>query len=78
MIDFDGEKYFRNYNIKHTIGNVRDFYGSFGVLVRAYAYILMMGKNLKEASENAVLNANYLKEQLKKYYTLPFDTICKH
>lgn len=78
VIDFDGEKYFRNYNIKHTIGNVRDFYGSFGVLVRAYAYILMMGKNLKEASENAVLNANYLKEQLKKYYTLPFDTICKH
>ena len=78
VIDFDGEKYFRNYSIKHSIGNIRDFYGSFGVLVKAYAYILMMGKNLKEASENAVLNANYLKEKLKNYYTLPFDTLCKH
>lgn len=78
IIDFDGEKYYRNYEINHTIGNVRDFYGSYGVLIKAYAYILMMGKHLKEASENAVLNANYLKEQLKQYYTLPFDTICKH
>jgi len=78
VIEYDGEKYFRNYNLKHSIGNVRDFFGSFGVLVRAYAYILMMGKNLKEASENAVLNANYLKEKLKKYYTLPYDTKCMH
>lgn len=78
VIDYDGEKYFRNYNLKNTIGNVRDFFGSFGVLVKAYAYILMMGKNLKEASENAVLNANYLKEKLKKYYTLPYDTKCMH
>ena len=78
VIEFDGEKYFRNYNLKNSIGNVRDFFGSFGVLVKAYAYILMMGKNLKEASENAVLNANYLKEKLKKYYTLPYDTKCMH
>lgn len=78
IVEFDGEKYFRNYNLRHSIGNVRDFFGSFGVLVRAYAYILMMGKNLKEASENAVLNANYLKEKLKKYYTLPYDTKCMH
>ena len=78
VVEFDGEKYFRNYNLKNSIGNVRDFFGSFGILVRAYAYILMMGKNLKEASENAVLNANYLKEKLKKYYTLPYDTKCMH
>ena len=78
VIDFDGKKYFRKYDLKHSIGNVRDFYGSFGVLVRAYAYILMMGENLKEASENAVLNANYLKEKLKKYYTLPYDVPCMH
>lgn len=78
VIYFDGKKYNRNYNLNHTIGNVRDFYGSFGVLVKAYAYILMMGENLKEASENAVLNANYLKEKLKKYYTLPYDVNCMH
>lgn len=78
IIAFDGRKYFREFNLKHSIGKVRDFYGSFGVLVRAYAYILMMGKNLKEASENAVLNANYLKEKLKKYYKLPYDEPCMH
>ena len=78
VIDFDGEKYFRNYNIKHSIGAVRSFYGNFGVLVRAYAYILMMGKNLKEASENAVLNANYLKEKLKNAFELPYDVPCMH
>ena len=78
VIEFNGNKYFRNYGLKHSIGNVRDFFGSFSVLVKAYAYILMMGKNLKEASENAVLNANYLKEKLKKYYTLPYDTKCMH
>ena len=78
VIDFDGEKYFRNYDIKHSIGSVKDFYGNFSVLVRAYAYILMMGKNLKHASENAVLNANYLKEKLKGYYELPYDEPCMH
>ncbi len=78
VVDFDGTKYYRKYNLQHSIGNVRNFFGSFTVLVRAYAYILMMGKNLKEASENAVLNANYLKEKLKKYYELPYDTKCMH
>ncbi len=78
VIDFDGNKYFRNYNIKHSIGSVKDYCGNFGVLVRAYAYILMMGKNLKNATENAVLNANYLKEKLKKYYNLPYDEPCMH
>lgn len=78
VIDFDGKKYFRNYNVKHSIGSVKDFCGNFSVLVKAYAYILMMGKNLKYASENAVLNANYLKEKLKKYYDLPYDEPCMH
>ncbi len=78
VIDFDGEKYFKNFDLKNTIGSVKDFYGNFSVLVRAYAYILMMGKNLKNVSENAVLNANYLKEKLKKYYDLPYDEPCMH
>ena len=78
VIDFDGKKYFKNYNVKNSIGQVKGFYGNFGVLVRAYAYILMMGKNLKLASENAVLNANYLKEKLKGAYLLPYDGPCMH
>lgn len=78
VISFDGQKYFRNYNIKNSIGAVKSFYGNFGVLVKAYAYILMMGKNLKEASENAVLNANYLKEKLKNTFELPYDVPCMH
>ena len=78
VIAFDGKKYFRNFDLKHSIGSVKAFYGNFGVLVKAYAYILMMGKNLKNASENAVLNANYLKEKPKKYYDLPYDEPCMH
>ena len=77
-VAYDGEKYYRNYNLEHSIGSVKGFYGNFGVLVRAYAYILMMGDNLKEASENAVLNANYLKEKLKGAYLLPYDEPCMH
>lgn len=78
IIDFDGNKYFRNYDLKNSIGKVKAFYGNFGVLVRAYAYILMMGKNLKNVSEDAVLNANYLKEKLKGAYELPYDYPCMH
>jgi len=78
VIAFDGKKYFRNYDLEHSIGKVKSFYGNFGVLVRAYAYILMMGKNLKTVSEDAVLNANYLKEKLKGTYELPYDYTCMH
>ena len=78
IVSFDGTNYYKNYDLKHTIGSVKNFYGNFGVLVKAYAYILMMGKNLKEASANAVLNANYLKEKLKKYFDLPYDEPCMH
>lgn len=78
IVAFDGENYYRNYNLKNSVGSVKGFYGNFGVLVRAYAYILMMGDNLKEASENAVLNANYLKEKLKGAYLLPYDEPCMH
>ncbi len=78
VIDFDGVRYFRNFNLKHSIGSVKDFWGNFSVLVKAYAYILMNGKNLKNVSENAVLNANYLKEKLKEYYELPYDEPCMH
>lgn len=74
----NGQKYFRDYDLKNSIGQVKSFYGNFGVLIRAYAYILMMGKNLKTVSEDAVLNANYLKEKLKGTYELPYDYTCMH
>ena len=77
-IEYKGGKYFRNYQLRHSIGKVRSFFGNFGVLVRAYAYILMMGDNLRLASADAVLNANYLKEKLKGAYDLPFDEPCMH
>lgn len=78
VVDFDGEKYFRNYDLKNSIGKIKEFYGNFNVLVKAYSYILMTGKNLKSVSEEAILNANYMKEKLKKYYKLPYDLPCMH
>lgn len=74
-----GDHYELDYNRPDSIGRMSGFFGNFGVIVRAYAYILSMGaEGLKEASGHAVLNANYLKEKLKKIINLPFDTLCKH
>lgn len=68
-----------NYEKPLSIGKVKSFYGNFGILVRAYTYVLSMGADgLKKASETAVLNANYMKERLKNYYYLPIDELCKH
>ena len=78
VITFDGEMYHRNYNLANSIGAVKGYFGNFGVLVRAYAYILMMGKELKRASGDAVLNANYVKENLKGAFDLPYDVTCMH
>ena len=78
VIEFDGDKYIRNYDLPNSIGKVRSFYGNFGVFVRAYTYILMMGNDLKHATEDAVLNANYLKEKLKHAYDLAYDERCMH
>jgi glycine dehydrogenase subunit 2 len=73
------DSFILDYDCPHSIGKIKNFYGNFGMMVRAYTYILSMGaEGLKEASETAVLNANYLKEILKEYYTLPMDSLCKH
>ncbi len=62
-----------------SIGRVRSGFGNFGVLVRAYAYTRALGgEGLKEASEQAVLSANYLKERLKGVYQLAYDRTCMH
>jgi glycine dehydrogenase subunit 2 len=67
-----------DYDRQETIGRVRGFGGPFGVFVRSYAYIRMYGPRLREMSEIAVLNANYLLARLKDAYELPFDRLCMH
>jgi glycine dehydrogenase subunit 2 len=79
IIEKDGETYRLNEDRPHSIGKMRAFYGNFGVMLKAYAYILSMGaEGLKRASEMAVLNANYLMKRLKNYYYLPYDRPCMH
>jgi glycine dehydrogenase subunit 2 len=74
----DGDRYRLDYDRPKTIGKVRGFYGPFGVFVRSYAYIRSYGPGLREMSEAAVLNANYLLARLKDAYQLPFDRLCMH
>lgn len=78
IVDYIDGKFIRKYNIPNSIGKVRGFFGNFGILVRAYTYILMMGYNLKLASADAVLNANYIKEKLKDVYDIQYDVPCMH
>ncbi len=65
-------------NLPLSIGRLHAFHGQFAIAVRAYAYILSLGKELKNASGLAVLNANYIQEKLKSRYDLPFDQHCMH
>ena len=67
-----------NEDLPFSIGRLHGFYGQFRVLVRAYAYILSLGPELKTASAHAVLSANYIKERLKGAFDLPFDVPCMH
>jgi glycine dehydrogenase subunit 2 len=74
---FDGKRYHLNYNEPHSIGKIRGFYGNISLLVRAYAYILSLGREgLEEVAEVSVLNANYLMKELKdiKGLTLPYGS----
>jgi glycine dehydrogenase subunit 2 len=62
-----------------SIGKIRAFYGNFGNLVRAYAYIRSMGPDgLRQAAETAVLNANYMLSRLRDHFDLPYNRVCKH
>lgn len=67
------------YTPPKTIGRVKSFHGHFGMMVRAYTYMLMHGKEgLRKISEHAVLNANYLLARLRHVYHVPYDRICMH
>src|ERR687885_247275 len=67
-----------DYERPKTIGKVRGFAGPFGVFVRSYAYIRSYGPRLREMSETAVLNANYLLARVREAYELPYDRLCMH
>jgi glycine dehydrogenase subunit 2 len=71
--------FFLDYDRPDTIGYIAPFYGNFGVLLRAYAYLLLLGREgLAKISDHAVLNANYLRVKLRDAYEFPFDRICMH
>jgi glycine dehydrogenase subunit 2 len=71
--------YALDYNFADSIGYISSFYGNFGLLVRAYAYILMLGKEgLIDTTDHAVLNANYIMKKLEPYYKICFDRLCMH
>jgi len=66
-------------NTEESIGRIKAFWGNFGIIVRAYAYILALGaEGLKRVGQIAVLNANYLRVLLQEKYHLPFNRICQH
>ena len=74
----DGDGFRFDHDRPKSIGRVRGFGGPFGVFVRSYAFIRSYGPGLKEMSETAVLNANYLLARLKDTYELPYDRHCMH
>jgi glycine dehydrogenase subunit 2 len=72
-------RYHLNYNYPHTIGRVHAFYGNFGILLRAWTYIRMLGPDgLKKISKVAITNANYLMHKLKDVFELAYDRTCMH
>ena len=73
------DKYSLSTAYSQSIGRMLGYYGHFGVIVRAYTYISMLGEEgLKEVSRNAVLNANYIRKKLSKLYDIPFNRPCMH
>lgn len=63
---------------EHSIGRLKAFHGNFGMHVRAYAYILAYGNQLDQVTRHAVLNANYVRVQLRDTYNGPYDRLCGH
>ncbi len=73
------DRYALDWGCPKSIGSVHSFFGNVLVAIKAYTYILQLGdEGLRAVSDNAVLNANYLQERLKRTYALPYDRLCKH
>ncbi|MDK6234021.1 aminomethyl-transferring glycine dehydrogenase subunit GcvPB [Aerococcus sanguinicola] len=78
-IEKEGDQYVLNSNYPDSYGRLKAYFGNFGVNLKAWAYILTYGgEGLTQVSEDAVLNANYLKARLEDYYYVPFKQHCKH
>ncbi len=78
VVGFKDGKYFLDYP-SNSIGSLHSFYGNVNIMIRAWAYIKVMGKDgLKEASQMAIINANYIKKKLENYYELPYKTETMH
>jgi len=78
IIKENESKFSLDYSVGKSVGRIHSFYGNFGIIVRALAYIKSWGSNIRRVSEHAVLNANYLASLLKDVYHLPFDRSCAH
>ncbi len=75
----DGERYYLDFDRPKSIGQVRSFFGNVGILLRGWLYIRTLGpEGLRQVSENAVLNANYLLSRLKSVYDVPHGDRCMH
>jgi glycine cleavage system P protein (glycine dehydrogenase) subunit 2 len=75
----NGDRYELVDDAPKSVGRVRSFFGNFGVLVRAYTYILALGGDgLENASRMALLNANYIRKKLEKHYQIAYDQPCMH
>lgn len=78
-VSVEGEGEFSFVKAEHSIGEMKSFYGNFLVVVRALTYLMTLGKEgIPEASQNAVLNANYMMCKLKDLYTMAYDEVCMH
>ncbi|OIO36142.1 MAG: glycine dehydrogenase (aminomethyl-transferring) [Candidatus Omnitrophica bacterium CG1_02_44_16] len=79
VVKRDDGTFYLDYKRPNTIGCIAPFYGNFLVILKAYAYILLLGKEgLIKTSEHAVLNANYMLAKLNKYFTSPHPKRCMH
>lgn len=79
VIKKTNDQFYFDYDCPETIGKIQAFYGNFNVLIKAYAYIRMQGsQGLKEVAECSVINANYIKKKLERYYDLPYKATCLH
>jgi glycine dehydrogenase subunit 2 len=77
--DEENPEYYLDYDRPNSIGRVRSFFGNVGILLRGYCYIRTLGpEGLREVSENAVLNANYLLARVKAAFDVPHGDRCMH
>jgi len=78
-VELKNHKYRLEYGYEHSIGRVHGFYGNFGILLRAWTYIRMLGPDgLRNISEIAISNANYMMHKLKDVFELAYDRTCMH